>query len=130
MVAFLSFTCYGFASKKNLGTTGILIKEQFIPFIGDAKLKNPFIINKKNTPYNFTKYRCFLLAASPYTSSSATTSFTSGIRRFIIPSIPALSVMVLLGHPEQEPWSMSVTTPFSNFLNCMAPPSISTAGFT
>jgi hypothetical protein len=36
-------------------------------------------------------------------SASATTSFTSGIIRFIIPSIPAFSVIIDDGHPEQDP---------------------------
>ncbi len=36
-------------------------------------------------------------------SASATTSLTSGIMRFIMPSIPAFRVIMEDGHPEQEP---------------------------
>ena len=46
----------------------------------------------------------------PY-SASATTSFTSGIIRFIIPSIPAFRVIMDEGHPEQEPCSIRLTVP-------------------
>lgn len=35
--------------------------------------------------------------------TSATTSFTSGIMRFIIPSIPAFKVIIDEGQPEQLP---------------------------
>ncbi len=63
-------------------------------------------------------------------SASATTSFTSGIIRFIIPSMPLFSVIIDEGQPEHEPCSMSVTVPLSKPLKLMAPPSISTAGFT
>ena len=44
-------------------------------------------------------------------SASATTSLTSGIIRFIMPSIPAFNVIIEDGQPEQEPWSMRFTTP-------------------
>lgn len=46
-------------------------------------------------------------------SASATTSFTSGIIRFIMPSMPALSVIMLEGQPEQLPCSIKFTTPLS-----------------
>ena len=46
-------------------------------------------------------------------SASATTSLTSGIIRFIIPSIPAFSVIIEEGQPEQEPCSIRLTTPSS-----------------
>ena len=44
-------------------------------------------------------------------SASATTSLTSGIIRFIMPSIPALRVIIEDGQPEQEPCSIRLTTP-------------------
>lgn len=44
-------------------------------------------------------------------SASATTSWTSGIMRFIMPSIPAFKVIIEEGHPEQEPCIIRVTTP-------------------
>ena len=46
-------------------------------------------------------------------SASATTSFTSGIMRFIMPSIPALSVIMEDGQPLQLPCSIRFTTPSS-----------------
>lgn len=46
-------------------------------------------------------------------SASATTSFTSGIIRFIIPSMPAFNVMVEEGHPLQLPCMAKLTVPFS-----------------
>ncbi len=44
-------------------------------------------------------------------SASATTSRTSGIMRFIMPSIPAFRVIMEEGHPEQEPCNIRLTTP-------------------
>src|ERR1700742_2094019 len=44
-------------------------------------------------------------------SASATTSLTSGIMRFIMPSIPAFSVIMEEGQPEQDPCSMRFRTP-------------------
>ena len=44
-------------------------------------------------------------------SASATTSLTSGIMRFIMPSIPAFRVIMEEGQPEQEPCSIRLTTP-------------------
>ena len=44
-------------------------------------------------------------------SASATTSFTSGIIRFIIPSIPAFNVIIDEGQPEQEPCNIKFTVP-------------------
>lgn len=44
-------------------------------------------------------------------SASATTSFTSGIMRFIIPSIPAFNVIMEEGHPLQLPCIIKFTTP-------------------
>lgn len=44
-------------------------------------------------------------------SASATTSFTSGIILFIIPSIPAFRVIIEEGQPEHEPISIRFTTP-------------------
>ena len=46
-------------------------------------------------------------------SASATTSFTSGIIRFIIPSIPALRVIMLEGQPLQLPCIIRFTLPSS-----------------
>lgn len=46
-------------------------------------------------------------------SASATTSLTSGIILFIIPSIPAFNVIIEEGQPEQEPCSIRLTTPSS-----------------
>lgn len=65
----------------------------------------------------------------PYPISD-TTSFTSGIMRLSMPSIPALSVTVEEGQPLQEPCKITVTMPSSKDLNSILPPSISTAGFT
>ncbi|SHF86567.1 hypothetical protein SAMN05444008_11342 [Cnuella takakiae] len=57
-------------------------------------------------------YKSFIEPAHhQYYSASATTSFTSGIIRFIMPSIPAFSVIMLEGQPEQEPWSIRLTIP-------------------
>lgn len=44
-------------------------------------------------------------------SASATTSFTSGIIRFIIPSIPAFKVIIDDGQPLHEPCNIRFTTP-------------------
>jgi hypothetical protein len=44
-------------------------------------------------------------------SASATTSFTSGIILFIMPSMPALSVIMLEGQPLQLPYSIRFTMP-------------------
>ena len=44
-------------------------------------------------------------------SASATTSLTSGIIRFIIPSMPAFRVIMEEGQPEQDPCSIRLTTP-------------------
>lgn len=44
-------------------------------------------------------------------SASATTSLTSGIMRFIMPSIPAFRVIMDEGQPEQEPCNIRFTTP-------------------
>src|ERR1022692_1671776 len=46
-------------------------------------------------------------------SASATTSFTSGIILFIIPSMPAFNVIMEDGQPEQDPCSIRFTTPSS-----------------
>ncbi len=44
-------------------------------------------------------------------SASATTSLTSGIILFIMPSIPAFRVIMDEGHPEQDPCNIRLTTP-------------------
>lgn len=44
-------------------------------------------------------------------SASAMTSFTSGIMRFIMPSMPLFSVIIDEGQPEQEPCIIRFTTP-------------------
>ena len=44
-------------------------------------------------------------------SASATTSFTSGIILFIMPSIPAFKVIILLGQPLQLPCKARFTMP-------------------
>jgi hypothetical protein len=46
-------------------------------------------------------------------SDSATTSFTSGIILFIMPSIPALRVIIEEGHPLQLPCMERLTVPAS-----------------
>src|SRR6266498_5200469 len=46
-------------------------------------------------------------------SDSATTSFTSGIIRFIIPSIPAFKVIIDEGQPLQLPCNIRFTVPSS-----------------
>ena len=46
-------------------------------------------------------------------SASATTSFTSGIILFIMPSIPAFNVIIDEGHPLQLPCNIRLTTPSS-----------------
>ncbi len=46
-----------------------------------------------------------------YYSLSATTSFTSGIIRFIMPSMPLFKVIIDEGQPEQEPCIIRFTTP-------------------
>ena len=48
-----------------------------------------------------------------YYSASATTSFTSGIMRFIIPSMPAFNVIIDEGQPLQLPCSIRFTFPSS-----------------
>ena len=44
-------------------------------------------------------------------SASATTSLTSGIIRFIMPSMPAFRVIMEEGQPEQDPCNIRLTTP-------------------
>ena len=46
-----------------------------------------------------------------YYSASATTSFTSGIILFIIPSMPDFNVIIEEGHPLQLPCSIRFTVP-------------------
>ena len=41
---------------------------------------------------------------------------------------PCFNVISELGHPEQLPWSSTVTRPLLNDLNFISPPSLATAG--
>ncbi len=61
---------------------------------------------------------------------SATTSFTSGSSVVSNFSIPSFKVTVDEGQPEQEPLNSTVTTPSLKETKSIAPPSLSTAGFT
>ncbi len=87
--------------------------------------------NIVSNPINTHLEQLFAFAFYPLLySASATTSFTSGIIRFIIPSMPVFRVIIEEGQPLHEPCSISFTVPLSNPLKLIAPPSISTAGFT
>lgn len=67
-------------------------------------------ITQLSSPYSFKLLRPFISTSAHY-SASATTSFTSGIMRFIMPSIPALRVTMLLGQPLQLPCIIRFTVP-------------------
>ena len=71
----------------------------------NCTLKN----NKKSHPYG--RLKILIVSKWMNYSASATTSFTSGIIRFIMPSIPAFKVIIDEGHPLQLPWSIRFTTP-------------------
>src|SRR6188768_3453482 len=75
------------------------------------KLPLLFAGRKKNKRLKETLYKIYLKRLSWNYSASATTSFTSGIIRFIIPSIPAFNVIMLEGHPLQLPCNIRFTTP-------------------
>ena len=61
---------------------------------------------------------------------AATTDCTSGSIVFSRFSIPDFKVTVAEGHPLHDPCRNTFTTPSSNDLYSIAPPSCSTAGFT
>lgn len=73
-------------------------------------MKENRLLCEKNT-LSFQQENNDPLAGSMSYSASAITSRTSGIMRFIMPSIPAFRVIIEEGQPEQEPWSIRVSLP-------------------
>jgi hypothetical protein len=82
----------------------------FITILHSSGMES-FFLKKINKALIFIKALLNSIMDALAYSASATTSFTSGIMRFIMPSIPALSVTMLEGQPLQEPCNIKLTIP-------------------
>jgi hypothetical protein len=90
-------------------------------YFAKLKVKAGLDANKKASiqPYGIDAQITLVYQHSPsgrgtlIYSASATTSFTSGIILFIIPSIPAFKVIIEEGQPLQLPCNIKFTLPSS-----------------